>query len=86
MPKTPDFDENNVIRACEAVCAVEKPNLSVLAREFNVPYKRLRGRLQRGKGSRRGRKTSNMAEAHPQAKPAGGLSPLGRLVTARFIR
>ncbi|OQE19088.1 hypothetical protein PENSTE_c016G05937 [Penicillium steckii] len=61
MPKTPDFDENDVIRACEAAYAVENPNLLALAREFNVPYERLRGRVRRDRGPRTGRKAPNMA-------------------------
>ncbi|KAJ5573345.1 hypothetical protein N7450_010329 [Penicillium hetheringtonii] len=61
MPRSPQFDENDVIRACEAAHAVEKPNLSALSRQFKVPYGVLRGRIRQGAGPRKGRKASNIA-------------------------
>jgi len=60
MSKSPRFDENDVIQACEAAHAVEKPNLAALARQFKVPYNVLRGCICLGAGPQYGRKAPNM--------------------------
>jgi hypothetical protein len=38
--------EDRILKACEAAKRVKKPNIRALSREFNVPYYRLRARLQ----------------------------------------
>ena len=50
MSKSPRFDENDVIQACEAA----------LARQFKAPYNVLRGCICLGAGPRYGRKAPNM--------------------------
>ncbi|KAJ5217725.1 transposase [Penicillium citrinum] len=57
---SPRFDENDVIQACEAARAAEKPILAALARQFKVPYNVLRGCICLGAGPRYGRKAPNM--------------------------
>lgn len=48
MPNQLKIDESRVIEACEASRAEKKPNLSKIAREYGVPYSRLRGRVSLG--------------------------------------
>ena len=60
MPRSPQFDENDVIWACEAAYTVEKPNLSALFRQFKVPYGVLRGYICQSAGPQKDRKASNI--------------------------
>jgi hypothetical protein len=60
--------EKRISEACIAYGCREKPKIATLAREFDVPYQRLRGRIQ-GKNSRSTRPTTNKAldDAQEQA-------------------
>ena len=49
--------ESRILKACEAVRRVENPNIGALSREFDVPYQRLRARLQ-GRATRTSRPSS----------------------------
>jgi hypothetical protein len=49
MPKAPKIDESRVIEACEAAQHEKKPNLAKIAREYDIPYEILRGRVRRGR-------------------------------------
>ena len=60
MSKTANFDKNDIIRTCEAACAIETPNLSELAREFNMLYKMFRRRIRYGARPRTSQKISNI--------------------------
>ncbi|KAJ5160973.1 transcriptional regulator family: Centromere protein B DNA-binding region [Penicillium canariense] len=61
MSKHAEIDESRVIEACEAASAVEKPNLSKIAREYGVSYNILLGRVRQGKQARTTRKPNNKA-------------------------
>ncbi|KAI3222258.1 transcriptional regulator family: Centromere protein B, DNA-binding region [Penicillium roqueforti] len=52
MPKAPKIDESRVIEACEAAQHEKKPNLAKIAREYDIPYEILRGRVRRGRQAR----------------------------------
>jgi hypothetical protein len=45
MPDSYSDIETRVLKACEAARGQKKPNISTLARQFDVPYHRLRARI-----------------------------------------
>ncbi|KAJ9271812.1 hypothetical protein DTO212C5_2237 [Paecilomyces variotii] len=45
MPKAPKFDESRMLEACAAAQALEKPNITKVAREYGVPMRTLRNRV-----------------------------------------
>ena len=45
MPDSNSNVEQRIADACAAARAQDNPNISALAREFGVPYQRLRGRI-----------------------------------------
>ncbi|KAJ5742297.1 transcriptional regulator family: Centromere protein B DNA-binding region [Penicillium manginii] len=61
MPKFDEIRESRVIKACAAARAVKKPNIKRIAREFDVPYGVLHGRIKYGRTSLCGRNPTNMA-------------------------
>jgi transposase-like protein len=63
MPKFDEIRESRVIKACAAARAVKKPNIKRIAREFDVPYGVLHGRIKYGRSrtSLCGRNPTNMA-------------------------
>ena len=52
MPKAPKIDESHILEACEAAQREKKPNLAKIAREYDIPYEILRGRVRRGRQAR----------------------------------
>lgn len=56
MPPTSQEIKDRIQEAC----AVAKPSISTLAREYRVPYQRLRGRIN-GQPSLKARKASHKA-------------------------
>jgi transposase-like protein len=55
VPKAPKIDESRVLEACEAAQCEKKPNLAKIAREHDVSYEILRGRIRRGQQARSAR-------------------------------
>jgi hypothetical protein len=49
MPKSTDFDESRIAEACKAVLSQKKPNITAIAREFNVNRKTLTRRVEMAK-------------------------------------
>ena len=60
MPKFSAEVEICITSALEAYCMSNKPNIKALAREFDVPYGQLRGRIN-GRVSRNARPCPNKA-------------------------
>ncbi|KAJ9296788.1 hypothetical protein DTO271G3_4987 [Paecilomyces variotii] len=46
MPKAPKFDESRMLEACAAAQALEKPNITKIAREYGVPMRTLLNRVK----------------------------------------
>ena len=61
MPKSIKFNESDLLKACEAAQAQNKPNISKIAREYGVPYSTLRDRIKKGRQARTARKPVNKA-------------------------
>lgn len=61
MPKFDEIRESRVIKACAAARAVKKPNIKCIAREFDVPYGVLHGRIKYGRTLLCGRNPTNIA-------------------------
>jgi ABC-type methionine transport system ATPase subunit len=68
MPKAPKIDESRVLEACEAAQREKKPNLAKIAREYDVSYEILRGRIRRGQQARSARIPKNKALDEYQEK------------------
>lgn len=68
MPKAPKIDESRVIEACEAAQRQKKPNLAKIAREYDVSYEILRGRIRRGQQDHSARIPKNKALDEYQEK------------------
>jgi hypothetical protein len=47
MPKSADFDESYIAKAVAAVMREKKPNIAKIAREFDVVYLTLAGRVRK---------------------------------------
>jgi hypothetical protein len=52
MPESTRELEQRVIKAYEAAGLEKSPNLANIAREYGVPYGKLRGRVRQGKQAR----------------------------------
>ncbi|XP_077660626.1 transposase [Aspergillus fumigatus Af293] len=61
MPKSIKFNESDLLKACEAAQAQNKPNISKIAREYGVPYSTLRDCIKKGRQARTARKPVNKA-------------------------
>ncbi|GFF56278.1 hypothetical protein IFM51744_08860 [Aspergillus udagawae] len=61
MPKSSKITESDLLKACEAAQAQEKPNISKIAREYGVPCTTLRDRIKKGRQPRTARKPVNKA-------------------------
>ena len=59
MPKAPKIDEPRIIEACEAAQCEKYPNLAKIAREYDISYETLRGRVRRGQRPRSARIPQN---------------------------
>ncbi|KAJ5521862.1 hypothetical protein N7527_005977 [Penicillium freii] len=68
MPKAPKIDESHVLEACEAAQREKKPNLAKIAREYDIPYEILRGRVRRGRQARNAYTPKNKALDEYQEK------------------
>lgn len=49
MPKSPEFNKDSLLKAVATAQSQEKPNITNIAREFNVNPNTLRSRLQKAK-------------------------------------
>jgi transposase-like protein len=49
MPKSTDFDESRMDKALAAAMREKKPNIAKIAREFDVVYSTLAGRVRKAK-------------------------------------
>ncbi|OKP10447.1 hypothetical protein PENSUB_4129 [Penicillium subrubescens] len=47
MPKSADFDESRMAKALAVVMCQKKPNIAKIAREFDVVYSTLAGRVRK---------------------------------------
>lgn len=61
MPKSPNFDESRMAEAFAAAMALEKPNLSKIARKFDVSYTTLVSRVKKAKSPITPTKVQNKA-------------------------
>jgi hypothetical protein len=61
MPKSSKYNESDLLKACEAAQAQEKPNITKIAREYGVPIATLRDRVKNGRQPRTARKPVNKA-------------------------
>lgn len=68
MPKAPKIDESRLLKACEAAQHEKKPNLAKIAREYDISYEILRGRIRRGQQARSARIPKNKALDEYQEK------------------
>jgi hypothetical protein len=61
MPDSYSDIEIRVVQACEVAQSQKKPNISALARQFDVPYQRLRARIH-GRANLSSRPTSTIEQ------------------------